>query len=380
MKAAEPQKTEPGQRTVDKLQGRLRNEVFHYAADTKKAAGRALGTIVEIITYYKLVDWGLTDNLLIERRIPEFANPTITHNVEFSAHRAHKISSKPLEVISERLGARKIGKMFDIEITRPNEALLCAKGTVRNALAVGEFGDCVTAANLLRTGENDFQIRLSKLEAQPIAVVECKRVGVEEGMKKGPQTIEKAKQGAYVARTVSALQKLRSVSGETQGFLPLANGSFRVAPYDQMLSDIFSGRSEVPNGFVLTIGVTSNHGNWFTLENHNKELKVLAQSYDWLLFLTDHGLMQFVEECILEPLTKYHSVSEAFLASYTGEKGNNRFTKVKMDMKADAALREYFHTHRAVSDGWFEVISPAKRSLEELPEQLRFLIQSKRSL
>ena len=46
---------------------------------------------------------------------------------------------------------------------------------------------------------------------------ECKRVGIEEGMTKGPQTIEKAKQGAYVARMASSLQKIRSESGEMQG-------------------------------------------------------------------------------------------------------------------------------------------------------------------
>lgn len=46
---------------------------------------------------------------------------------------------------------------------------------------------------------------------------ECKRVGVEEGMKKGPQTIEKAKQGAYVALKSSSLQKVRDKNGEVYG-------------------------------------------------------------------------------------------------------------------------------------------------------------------
>ena len=40
--------------TVDHLQQRLQREVFHYAKDGKKAAGRAMGTLVELITYYKL--------------------------------------------------------------------------------------------------------------------------------------------------------------------------------------------------------------------------------------------------------------------------------------------------------------------------------------
>ena len=51
------------------------------------------------------------------------------------------------------------------------------------------------------------------------AIFECKRVGVEEGSKKGPQTIEKAKQGAYVARTASSLQKIRTDSGEKFGII-----------------------------------------------------------------------------------------------------------------------------------------------------------------
>ena len=378
MKDSAPQKTALGSRTVDKLQGRLREEVFHYAADAKKAAGRALGTIVELITYYKIVDWGLTGNTLIERRIPEFANPSITHNVEFSLHRALRIAEQPLPSIGERLGARKIGAMFDFNPTRLSETLLCAKGTVRNAAVIAENEDSISVVNLNRKNSTGAKVCLSELEFQPVAIVECKRVGVEEGMKKGPQSIEKAKQGAYVARSVSALQKLRAASGEAHGYLPELDGSYQIAPYDQMLSDIFSGKRDVPQGFVLSIGVTSNHGNWFTSENHNKELRVLAQSYDWLLFLTDHGLMQFVEDCILEPRPEYSAIADAFAASYTGIKGQNRFTKVKIDLKADAALRDYFHAHRKVSDDWFEVIAPSGRSISALPDQLIFLIQSKK--
>jgi hypothetical protein len=48
---------------------------------------------------------------------------------------------------------------------------------------------------------------------------------------------------------------------------------------------IYSNDKELLRRFILTVGVVSNHGNWFTSENPNKELKVLAQSYDWLLFL-----------------------------------------------------------------------------------------------
>ena len=78
--------------SVDQLQKALTENVFGYAKDSKKAAGRALGTIVEIITFYLLKSWGLSNSVSIEKRIPEFGNPDITHNVEYSLHRIFSIS------------------------------------------------------------------------------------------------------------------------------------------------------------------------------------------------------------------------------------------------------------------------------------------------
>ncbi|NTV45010.1 MAG: hypothetical protein HGB11_00420 [Chlorobiales bacterium] len=72
--------------SVDKLQGVLANEVFSHTKDSKKAAGRALGTLVEIITYYLLKTWGLNNQISIERGLEEYGNPDITHNVEYSLH------------------------------------------------------------------------------------------------------------------------------------------------------------------------------------------------------------------------------------------------------------------------------------------------------
>src|ERR1700733_11194960 len=72
--------------SVDRLQSVLTETVFHYAKDKKKAAGRALGTLVEVITFYLLKSWGFEQSLSIERPLPEFGNPDITHNVEYSLH------------------------------------------------------------------------------------------------------------------------------------------------------------------------------------------------------------------------------------------------------------------------------------------------------
>jgi hypothetical protein len=54
-------------------------------------------------------------------------------------------------------------------------------------------------------------------------------------MRKGPQTIEKAKQGAYVARSVSSLQKFRLQNGEVQGVLDTGGGRLRTGDYCVLL-------------------------------------------------------------------------------------------------------------------------------------------------
>jgi len=206
-----------------------------------------------------------------------------------------------------------------------------------------------------------------QLTPHPFAVLECKRVGVEEGVKKGPQTIEKAKQGAYVARTVSSLQKIRMSDGSIYGVLHLDDGSLRYELYEHFLQSVIaSDDASLLRDFTLTVGVVSNHGNWFTSDNHNKELRVLAQSYDWLLFLTDSGLSAFVESLLVKPARKYKPIGDAFVNSYTGKKGGNIFTKVKIALVADLALQKYFSANLSKIETWFNVISPAGRSLAQL--------------
>lgn len=72
--------------SVDKLQNALGEKVFHYTQDKKKAAGRALGTMVEIITYYLLKTWGFNNSTSIEKGLVEYGNEDISHNVEYSLH------------------------------------------------------------------------------------------------------------------------------------------------------------------------------------------------------------------------------------------------------------------------------------------------------
>lgn len=72
--------------SIDTLQNTLKDTVFSHTKDAKKAAGRALGTMVELVTHYLLREWGLCDYISIERGLPEFGDKEILHNVEFTLH------------------------------------------------------------------------------------------------------------------------------------------------------------------------------------------------------------------------------------------------------------------------------------------------------
>jgi len=363
--------------SVDQLQKVLTKKVFHYAKDSKKAAGRALGTLVEIITFYALKAWGLERNVAIERPLPEFGNDDITHNVEYSLHPSTSLATVTFNRDDLPITARKIAKIPEIALmafppdSTKTHALLSNDLVLRNSCTVCSCGETFISAYLDSLGKVAGQYSVTTLRRRPFAIFECKRVGVEEGMRKGPQTIEKAKQGAYVARTVSALQKIRLADGSMGGLIQKRDGSFRHGDYYNLMAEIIaSGDPELLSRFILTVGVVSNHGNWFTSENHNKELRVLAQSYDWLLFLTDAGIAQFIDELLFHPAKELAAARKAFLASYTGKKGVNQFTKVQISLAADAALQSYFKTRMKEIEGWFNIIAPAGKSLTVLKEEL----------
>jgi hypothetical protein len=363
--------------SVDQLQKVLTEKVFHYAKDSKKAAGRALGTLVEIITFYALKSWGLEHHVAIERKLPEFANDEITHNVEYSLHPATPVARIEFNRDALPLTTTKIArheKLAALGITEDSlrkSTLLSQKLILRNSCTVAEFDGHFFNAYLDKLGTDTGTYSIVSLRQRPFAIFECKRVGVEEGMKKGPQTIEKAKQGAYVARTVSALQKIRLTDGSMGGLIQKRDGSFRHGNYYKLMAEVIaSDDPELLSRFILTVGVVSNHGNWFTSENHNKELKVLAQAYDWLLFLTDAGVAQFIDELLFHPTKELAAAREAFLASYTGEKGVNQFTKKQLSLQADAALQSYFSSRKKVIAGWFNIIAPTGKGLDILKEEL----------
>lgn len=366
--------------SVDQLQRVLTEKVFHYAKDSKKAAGRALGTLVEIITFYALKAWGLESNVAIERPLPEFANDDITHNVEYSLHPSSpitqiKFSRDDIPITSKKISKNKAISSLGVTPDLIKTTSLLNKDLVlRNSCTVCTIGNIFINAYLDWLKKDEGQYSIVALRQRPFAIFECKRVGVEEGMKKGPQTIEKAKQGAYVARTVSALQKVRLIDGSMGGLIQKRDNSFKYGNYYELMAEIIASEdSELLSQFILTVGVVSNHGNWFTSENHNKELRVLAQSYDWLLFLTDIGIAQFIDELLFNPAKELAIAREVFLKSYTGEKGVNQFTKVQIAYEADIALQTYFNSNIKEIEGWFNIIAPAGKKLSVLKDELYIL-------
>ncbi len=360
--------------SVDKLQKLLADEVFSYTTDKKKAAGRALGTFLEIITYYLIKTWHLEHFAAIEKPLPEFANAEITHNVEFTLHGSRKLAEKAYRdddfPISGTSILRTLGLATDAQ-GQKSVMLIDKNKILRNACTLRS-----DATEFVNAYVDSLKGRYSvcRLIARPFAMFECKRVGVEEGARKGPQTIEKAKQGSYVARTVSALQRIRKADGTLAGFLQQSETGYIVSDYYSLLSRIIkSTENALLRNFILTVGVVSNHGNWFTSDNPNKELKVLAQSYDWLLFLTDKGISEFITDLLIVPSSKYDAVKAAFRRSYSADKKGNVFTKVKMDYESDKVLCRYFSDNLKRIESWFNVISPKGQSLGKMKRDLSVL-------
>ncbi len=362
--------------SVDKLQNALGTQVFHYTQDKKKAAGRALGTMVEIITYYLLKTWGFNNSTSIERGLVEYGNEEISHNVEYSLHPIIKEYEVTIPNDGNSITSIKILKALEeiadiSKFEKKSNNLLDKHQILRNACTIAESKDTFLLTSFKTFGKSEHTLRIFEQMQKPYAMFECKRVGVEEGISKGPQTIEKAKQGAYVARTTSSLQKIRTDNGEKYGIIYRSDNQPYIKPYVELMEEvIYSSDSALLKKFILTVGVVSNHGNWFTAENQNKELKVLAQSYDWLIFLTDNGLAQFIDDLIFNPSNEYLCVQEDFKNSYTADKKRNVFIKIRMDLDADTALLNYFTVKQHRIENWFNVITPEAKTINDLKNEI----------
>jgi len=353
--------------SVDQLQKALSSDVFGDRTDKKKAAGRALGTILELISYYLIDAWDFSKATSIELRVPEYGNAEITHNVEFALHPIKSSEDISLSGINLPITSSKIFKISKFqnlpEEFRKNSQLMSSREVVRNAAVIYNGPKDL----ILATYRSSDLAILTHLDPVPYAFVECKRVGVEDGAKKGPTTIEKAKQGAYVAKSVSRLQKFRGNDGKLMGIYPKDNGEYEIREYQAELDRIIDNPDgDFASGLNLSIGIVSNHDNWFTDEKLNKELLVLKAAYDWLLFMSDNAMVKFVNDLLLDPNPKFAAAKNAFAKSYAYGKKENVFTKVKIQRDADLALRKYFSENITDIEKWFTVLQPENKSIEEL--------------
>ena len=138
-------------------------------------------------------------------------------NVEFTLHPMmdKRMLSLPDSV---SITSNRIAKELGLEGVRAF-TLLDKQGTQKNAGCLLSNKKMLSIVNFNGRKGSDIYLSIANLHRKPFAMFECKRVGVEEGLKKGPQTIEKAKQGAYVARMTSSLQKIWNNQGERMGLV-----------------------------------------------------------------------------------------------------------------------------------------------------------------
>ena len=356
--------------SVENIQEHLTETVFQHTTSPRKASGRAMGTFVEIITYYLLLSWGLRDSISIETRLPEYGRPDITHNVEYSLHRvnaSHIING----LHGRRIGSKAVRNSLGLACETGSNVLLDANNILRNSCRINKPNEPRSyVANL----QPDRVVRVAEQNLTPYVIFECKRVGRDAKHARGPQAIEKAKQGSYVARAVSSLQKIRDSRGVLMGVLYGADNVPIIRPYDELIHEIITEMPpEMISDFIMTVGVVSNHGNWFTSNDQNKEMRVLAESYDWVLFLTDQGLTRFVNDTVLDD-DKYPEITNAFRKSYTSDrKIGTQFTKLRMRYGAHLELMEYFVKNRETVESWFNVIAPKTSSITSLQRQITLL-------
>lgn len=352
---------------VEGLQDRLSREVFARTKSPRKAAGRALGTLVEIIAYYVLLSWGLRDSISIETPVGEYGSKDITHNVDYSLHPALEnytfafSQNKAISCKDIQSRLRNVG----IEINAiASKNLLSKNGTLKNGCKISNDTDYRWVANL-----NGDKVTVTKQRAMPFMLIECKRVGRDAKGNAGPQAIEKAKQGSYVARTVSSLQKIWDNNGNSLGVIYDDANRPTVGDYDTMVSrTIKTDNLKTLSRFIMSVGVVSDHGNWLTSGKPNKELRVLQQSYDWLIFLTDQGLACFVEKVIMSG--RYPAIQNAFYSSHAEKNGKNQFTKSNMLYDAHMEMLCYFIKNKTRVEAWLDVMSPHNRPLSVLKRQI----------
>ena len=172
--------------SVDKLQKALAEGVFSDRIDSKKAAGRALGTFVEIISYYLLKTWGLNNQISIERKIQEYGNSGISHNVEFSlhpilAHTILKIEKTDKSITSNAILKALKATGYNVEKFKGESNQLLSAGILRNACTIATSDCSYLLCSILNETHDSYMLNIYEQSTKQYAIFECKRVGGRGG-------------------------------------------------------------------------------------------------------------------------------------------------------------------------------------------------------
>ena len=366
--------------SVDKLQKVLATDVFNHTKDPKKAAGRALGTLVEIITYYLLKTWGLNNQISIERGLEEYGNPNISHNVEYSLHPIIQSTTLTIERTDKAITSNKILKAlvtaeYNLDGFTEKSNQLLNKGILRNACTIATSEDKYLLCSIKNITPEQIELHVYEQSRKPYAMFECKRVVVEEGMIKG-LVLEMA----YDALVVSNIQKIINEKGEQQGIAFKKDGTYTIKPIEDLKADVIELEDkELLKRYVMTIAVisysrypmknTEIDEEDFNHQDIQKEIKMLAKSYDWLLSVTDQGLLEFVEKFILVPQNGDYFLRNLLLSENEKAHIEKRPLQDWMSTEIDKRLTDFFSENPQKIESWFYVMAPAKK-LSELKRDL----------
>ena len=145
--------------SIDELQNLLSQEVFGDRQDSKKAAGRALGTFIETIVFYLLRQWGENDSVAIERPLAEYGREEITHNVEFTLHPILSVHSSFNIPATTPTTARQIASKIQLSDTyNLTSNKVVNKGIIQNACVIGSDEKTIAIAAPDRGAGRSFRL------------------------------------------------------------------------------------------------------------------------------------------------------------------------------------------------------------------------------
>jgi hypothetical protein len=125
---------------------------------------------------------GFSKNVPIERRIPEFGRMDITHNVEFSLHAVRRESLLTIPRDGNAIRGKHFAGHPDFIDANLAGELLSSIQLLRNSAILVEREGLIIVANLVDMGDKTLDILIADLVQTPVAIFECKRVGVEDGI------------------------------------------------------------------------------------------------------------------------------------------------------------------------------------------------------